>query len=486
MLDPCSFLVRIGIATATCSIAWTQSPSDGSTVAERPNILVFLVDDLGWKDGGVLGSKFHETPHLDAMASTGMRFTQAYANAPNCAPSRASLITGLYTPRHGILTVGKSTRGKKALRKLVPIANKTELDRRFTTVAESLSDAGYSCGIIGKWHLDNDPTKHGFEFSLAANHSGAPRGGYFSPYRNPDIVDGPKGESLIDRLTDEAATFVRDRTDKPWFLLFSHYAVHTPIQAEEERAARFARRLADGNVGPGPHNAKYAAMVERTDQSLGRMLSLLDELELTENTLVVFLSDNGGYGPATSMHPLRGAKGMLFEGGIRIPMVFCWPGHIAAGTKANNPVAAHDLFPTLLGVAQAKVPANDGVDLLPLLTGEITSLPRRSLYWHFPVYLQAYKNLARPFRTRPAAAVRSGDLKLIEWFEEDPDSPTRFSLFDLSKDPSESRDLAADRKTDVARLHADMKSWRKRVGAEVPTRPNPAYDAAKDAAARGR
>lgn len=458
-----------------------SSFSTGDLAPERPpNILLFLVDDLGWKDGSVLGSRFLETPRLDRMASEGTRFLQAYSNGPNCAPSRASLLSGLYTPRHGVLTVGNPARGNKAYRRLVPSENRRDLDLSFDTIPEVLAGAGYRSAIVGKYHVGEDPREQGFDVAIAANRRGSPPGGHFSPYKNPDLADGPAGESLTDRLTQEAASFIRESGQQPWFLLMSHYAVHTPIQAEPTRSARFRAKL-DEDLGPGPHNPKYGAMVERTDQSLGALLDLLADLDLEDETLVVFLSDNGGHGPTTSMDPLRGSKGMLFEGGIRVPMVVRWPGRVPAGRQVETPVIGCDLLGTFAAFAGVEAPSTDGVDLSALMLGQVDELDRESLFWHFPAYLEAYRRGGRPFRTRPAGAIRHGNYKLIEWFEDG-----SVSLFDLSEDPGETVDLSQRRPETVARLRQELTNWRAQVGAGVPDERNPDYDAAADAVVRRR
>ncbi|MGB2823060.1 MAG: sulfatase, partial [Phycisphaerae bacterium] len=303
------FLRIVGVGAAGLAVPRRAPARDDAPAAARrkPNIIRNFIDDLGWRDVSFMGSKFYETPNIDRLASGGMVFTRAYANAPNCAPTRACLMSGQYTPRNGVYTVGSSERGQSRFRKLIPIKNNTILDAKVVTIAEALKPAGYITASMGKWHLgdgETGPVGQGFDVNVGGNTAGNPRG-YFSPYRNKDLPDGPKGEYLTDRLTDEALKFIEASRDRPFFLYLTHYAVHTPIQAKKDLIAKYKGKKPDG----GQNNAAYAAMIESTDQGVGRIMDKLDELKLADDTVVVFFSDNGGYGGVTSMAPLRGAKG---------------------------------------------------------------------------------------------------------------------------------------------------------------------------------
>ncbi|MEP3479251.1 MAG: sulfatase [Fuerstiella sp.] len=442
------------------------------SAAEKPNFVFFFIDDLGWADVGYQHSEFYETPHIDALAASGTVFTDAYACAPNCAPSRACLLSGLYTPRHGIYTVGDPKRGNDRFRRLEPIKNETVLKDAFETWAEVLDDDGYTLASMGKWHLGADPATQGFDVNVAGKEWGSPSGGgYHSPYKYPNLVQKQKGEYLTDRLTDEAVKFVEDNKEQPFFLYLTHYAVHTPIQAKEDVTAKYDAK----KKGEHQSNAKYAAMVESVDDSVGRVLAKVSELGLSDNTVVVFFSDNGGHEGATSNHPLRGAKGMLYEGGIREPLIVRWPGVTKAGSECDEPVIGVDMYPTFLDIAGITQPDDlllDGLSLTSVLKDPSTTLNRPALFWHFPAYLQGKGDPeGGPFRTTPAGAVRMGDWKLIQWFETD-----RMELYNLENDLSEENDLSNEQPERVQQMLAVMKQWRSEVGAPVPTTANPKYD----------
>ncbi len=468
----CDFLKTTGLGAAALTLPWGLSTCGTSRI--RPNIVFILIDDLGHRDVGFMGSRYYQTPNIDRLASEGEVFTNAYANAPNCAPTRACLLTGQYSPRHGIYTVASPARGQEHLRKLIPIPNQTTLDPQVVTIAEALKSVGYVSASIGKWHLgrgsETGPTGQGFDVNVGGNDRGHPRS-YFSPYQNPDLKDGPEGEYLTDRLTSEALSFIEANRDQPFFLYLSHYAVHTPIQARPEIVERYKGIEASGGQG----NPTYAAMVESTDRSVGRVMDKLDELGLKDNTVVFFFSDNGGYGPATSMEPLRGAKGMLYEGGIRVPLAVCWPGKVRPGGVCDVPVIGIDFYPTILELAGAVEPSAhilDGESLVPLLTQD-SSLKREAIFWHFPAYLEAYKGgkSQGPWRTTPAGAVRRGDWKLIEFFEDG-----HLELYNLKEDIGEQNNLAENMPEMAEELHRVLLEWRRSVNAPVPTERNPRYD----------
>lgn len=430
----------------------------------KPNIVLFYIDDLGWKDVGFNGSLYYETPNIDRLAKEGIIFTDAYANAPNCAPSRASLMTGQYTPRHKIYTVGSSARGREENRRIIPAPNTKTLALHYETLAEALAEVGYATGHFGKWHLGDTgffPEDQGFDVNVGGYHSGSPRGGHFSPYNNPRLTDGLDGEYLTDRLTSEAIRFIDQNEEKPFFLYLAHYAVHTPIQAKADLHAKYELKTPDG----GQDNPAYAAMIESADHSVGRVLDRLDTLGLTGNTVVIFYSDNGGAVQATSNEPLRGYKGMLYEGGIRVPLAIKWPDEIVPGRVDDTPVTGIDLYPTLLEITGAEAPAHvmDGVSLRPLLTGT-GGLTARNLYWHFPAYLEAPRGFPGPWRTTPAGAIRRGDYKLIEFFE-----TGAMELYDLRNDPGEATNLAGRMPALVEELHGILRTWREEVGADMPT-----------------
>ena len=445
-----------------------------------PHIVLIVADDLGFSDLACFGSGYYRTPHLDRLAASGMKFTATYTCGPNCAPTRACLMSGQYSPRHGIYTVGSGARGQARLRKLVPAKNTTVLDSKIVTLAETLQAVGYSTAHFGKWHLGPPPTagprQQGFDINFGGNRTGSPRGGYFSPYRNPQLTDGPTGEHLTDRLSSEAANVIRQHvrqsSEKPLFIYLPFYAVHTPIQAKPRLAAEYAKRETAG----GHKNAKYAAMVETMDAGVGRVLAALDEMRIADNTLVIFTSDNGGLGGYTSADrqlpngitdnaPLKGGKGMLYEGGIRVPMIVRWPGHTRPGSSCPTPVITVDFYPTLAEIASASLPAGqprDGVSITGLFRGK--DLPQRPLFWHFPGYLQAYGRRGA-WRTTPAAAVRLGDWKLIEFFEDG-----RRELYHTGRDIGETTNLVDSEPQVAARLFELMTDWRKRIKAPMPTK----------------
>ncbi len=440
----------------------------------RPNIVFILADDLGWTDVGFMGSKYYETPNLDKIARQGIVFTNAYSNGPNCAPTRASLLSGQYTPRHGIYTVTNSDRGPSKQRKLIPTPTRTTLDSNIITIAEALKPAGYISASMGKWHMGNDPQLgpigQGFDLNIGGNIAGHPKS-YFSPYKNPNLKDGPKGEYLTDRLTDEALKFIEANKTRPFFLYLPHYAVHTPIQAKDQITQKYkAKTPSNGHTNP-----KYAAMIESMDTGIGRIMDKLDQLNLTDNTIVIFFSDNGGLKTVTSAEPLRGGKGMLYEGGIRVPLAVRWPGSIKPSTKCDQPVIGIDFYPTLLDIAKTPRPQNhtlDGVSIIGPLTGG-RALSREAIYWHFPAYLQGKATGARDqyFRTRPGSVIRQGPWKLIEYFED-----SDLELYNLADDIGEKNNLAHSHPDRAAQLHLSLKKWRKEIGAPVPTKPNPQYD----------
>ncbi len=454
-----------------------------AALASPPNIVLFVADDLGWTDLACSGSGYYRTPNVDRLAKSGIRFTAAYTCGPNCAPTRACLMSGQYSPRHGIYTVGSGARGQARFRKLIPVTNTTVLDTGLVTLAERLQAAGYATAHLGKWHLGPPPKagprQQGFDVNFAGNRTGSPRGGYFSPYKNPQLADGPPGENLTDRLSTEAANVIRQHVKRspqqPFFVYLPFYAVHTPIQAKQELAAEYARRKPVGGHG----NPKYAAMVETMDAGVGRVLAALDELKLADKTVVIFTSDNGGLGgygelggstgrSITSNAPLRGGKGMLYEGGIRVPLMVRWPGQTRPGSICATPIITVDFYPTLVEIAQTTIPADqvaDGVSFTPLLRGR--SLPDRSLFWHFPGYLQANARKGT-WRTTPAGAVRSGDWKLIQFFEDG-----RRELYHTGRDIGEARDLASDQPDVAKRLFTSLQAWRTRVKAPMPNRRQP-------------
>ena len=447
-----------------------------ATNAMRPNIVLFVADDLGWSDLGYSGSSFYESPNIDALSKRGMVFTNAYSNGPNCAPSRASLISGMYTPRHGIYTVASSARGKSKNRRLIPIENTTILRDDIDTLPEQLRVLGYRTGHFGKWHLGADPTTQGMDVNIAGREWGSPSGGgYRSPFSFPNLKVDEPGVYLTDCISEAACDFIRDSKGQPFFVYLSHYSVHTPIQPKKKYVDHFKSKTVDR----GHDNSGYAAMIQSLDESMARVIKTLADQNLTENTVVIFVSDNGGHGGVTTNRPLRGSKGMLYEGGIRVPMIVDWPGKTTAGTRCDQPVIGVDLMPTILEMANHKIVdksaevSRDGLSLVSLLNGSIKKIVQRPLFWHFPAYLQGtgVTGSGDPFRTRPAGAVRLGDWKLIEFFE-----TGRVELYNLAEDISETKNLSLSNPGRTALLLETLQSWRGTVNAPVPKELNPDYE----------
>ncbi|MDZ4288950.1 MAG: sulfatase [Prosthecobacter sp.] len=455
--------------------------------ADRPNIVFFLTDDLGQRDLGCYGSTFYETPNLDRLARQGARFTQAYAACPVCSPTRAAVQTGRWPQRTSVTDYIGAAGPDKWNRntKLLPAAYSDRLAHDEVTLAEMLKQAGYATFFAGKWHLGPEgwwPENQGYDINMGGIDRGAPYGGkkYFSPYGNPRLPDGPEGEHLPDRLATETTKFITANKDHSFFAFFSFYDVHTPLMARADLQKKYAekrKRLGleakwgredTREVRLVQEHAVYGGMVEAMDQAVGKVLAKLDELGLTDNTLVIFTSDNGGLstseGSPTSNLPLRGGKGWLYEGGIREPLLIRWPKVLKPETVIDTPVCSPDYFATLMDAAQGKTTSKlDGVSLLPLLAGG--SIAERPLYWHYPHYGNQ--------GGAPGGAVRLGDWKLIEWYEDG-----RRELYNLREDLEEKNDLAASKPDKVQELAALLAKWRQKVGAVMPA-PNSKYDAAK-------
>ncbi|MBS0263351.1 MAG: sulfatase-like hydrolase/transferase [Planctomycetes bacterium] len=437
-----------------------------------PNVILIVADDLGWADLACYGSKYHETPHLDRLAREGMRFTQAYAACPVCSPTRAALMTGKY-PARLHLTDWLPGRGDQPSQRLLRAALRQELPLEEITLAERLREAGYATGHIGKWHLGGagfEPTQQGFDTNIAGTASGSPPG-YFAPFTRdgrplPGLETAPAGEYLTDRLTAEAEEFIATHADHPFFLYLPHFAVHTPLQGQPDLVEKYSQQP---RPGLPQNNPIYKAMLASLDQSVGRVLQKLADLNLEQKTLVLFTSDNGGLAtiegpntPATSNAPLREGKGYLYEGGLRVPLLVKWPGAVAAGSTCDVPVNSIDVVPTIADVVgRPAAPAQvDGTSLVPLLKQQ-GALAARPLYWHYPHYSNQ--------GGRPGGVIRNGNDKLIEFYD-----TGRQELFDLQKNPGENNNLVDKSPEKVAQLAAQLKSWREAVGAQM-MRPNPDY-----------
>ena len=440
----------------------------------KPNFVIILVDDMGWADIGLNGSRFYQTPHIDQLAARGMQFKQAYAAAPVCSPTRAALLTGQYPARLQI-TDWLPGRPDQPSQKLKRAFLKKELPLEETTLAEVLKSNGYRTAHIGKWHLgeeDHGPLQQGFDVNIGGDESGSPAS-YFYPYANeanpawriPGLTGGRPNEYLTDRLTTEAEGFMEQNRHQPFLLYLAHYAVHIPMKAKEELIKKYA-----GLAKPGAaqHNAIYAAMIQSVDESVGRMIKKLQQLQLDNNTVLIFTSDNGGlsveegpHTPATSNAPLRAGKGYLYEGGLRVPLLMCIPGR-KGGLISNEPVSSVDMYPTILGLAgirQGTEKKVDGKSLLPLWNGH--TLQPRNLYWHYPHYSNQ--------GGKPGWAIRQGDYKLIRFFEEG-----KIELYNVQTDPGEQKNLAEKLPQKAVALQRALVVWGKKTGAQF-MRPNPEY-----------
>ncbi|MCI0745470.1 MAG: sulfatase [Verrucomicrobia subdivision 3 bacterium] len=452
---------------AVLCLALISVPVFGATRSSDPNVVLILADDLGWTDLSCYGSNFYETPHIDRLARDGLKFTQAYSACTVCSPTRAAILTGKYPARLRVTDwiPGLPPENPKLL---VPPWTKY-LPLEEITIARVLRSAGYVSASLGKWHLGGEeyyPDKHGFDFNVAGSAAPAPPN-YFAPYKIATLPDGPPGEYLTDRMGEEAARFIEQHREKPFFLYMPLFAVHTPIRGKEALVKKYrAKRRA----GQRQTNAVYAAMIESMDDSVGLIRGKLDELNLSDRTIVVFASDNGGRVPTTSNHPLRVGKGSCYEGGVRVPLIVYWPGVTKAGTVCDVPVISMDLYPTILemtGQADAARKGMDGVSLVPLLRNA-GALKREALFWHYPHY-QHYQLGG----TTPYGAIRANDYKLIEFFDD-----MRVELYNLREDIGEQRNLAAGMPAKVEELRTRLHAWRKDVGAQMPSR-NSNYDRSK-------
>mgnify|MGYP000002866023 CR=1 FL=1 len=438
----------------------------------KPNVVFFLVDDLGWADVGCFGSTFHETPQIDALAASGMRFTNGYAACPVCSPTRASIVTGRHPVRVNITDwIPGSTAARAYNPRFQQISDREDLALEEVTIAEVLKENGYQTFFAGKWHLGSEghlPTDQGFDFNIGGHHRGSPPGGYYAPFKNPYLPDKEKGEYLTERLTDESVAFLKQRdAEKPFLLYLSFYNVHTPIQPYNKRidhyAAKFETSFGDTKSEPTKEfrglsrsrqdNPELASMVTAVDDSVGRINKSLEQLGLDDNTIVIFFSDNGGLctlrraGPGCNL-PLRSGKGWLYEGGIREPMIVKAPGVTKAGSVCDTPVISTDFFPTILdlvGLPQQPKLHADGTSLLPSLKGEELKTDR-PLCWHYPHYHGS--------TWTPGAAIRDGNWKLIELYEF-----RKTELYNLKEDLGETRELSASHPEKLAELKAKLAAW---------------------------
>lgn len=454
------------------SLCHQEAFSNENVFASKPNILLINVDDMGWRDVGFMGSEYYETPNLDELAAGGMIFTNAYASASNCAPSRACMLSGQWSSRHGIFTVGNSDRGESKDRKLIPVPNNMVLPASQYTLAEALQDVGYITCHAGKWHLSEDPTTQGFEVNIGGTHAGHPSS-YYPPYLNVPLTAPSDDYYLTNLIMDKIQEFLKTTGSEPFFLHYSPYAVHTPIQPVDSLLSKYKNKTQCN----GQNNAEYATMIENLDNQIGRLIDELKKSGKFDNTFILFTSDNGGHYGITKQWPLRSGKGSYYEGGIRVPMSVSWPGKIPAGTKTEVPVTNLDFYPTLLEVAGVEKPADkilDGQSILPVLTGEGT-LAERPIFWHFPIYLQAYLKKGDPtqdplFRTRPGSAIRKGDWKLIHYFENND-----LELYNLKKDIEEKNNLTRAEPEKLNELLKILENWRKETKAPIPSKMNPYF-----------
>ncbi|WP_158633612.1 sulfatase [Tautonia sociabilis] len=475
-----TFWTLLGLSAAHPASA--AEPGRPASRDRPPNVVLILADDLGWSDLACFGADLHETPRIDAMAREGVRFTSAYA-APVCSPTRAALLTGTHPARLHMTVWYEQARRSQRDRPLIPPATVADLPHSERTLAEALRDAGYLTAHVGKWHLgaaSHYPETQGFDVNVGGTFWGAPPT-FFFPYRGlwsnsdeyryvPDLEWGAPGEYLTDRLTDEALRIIARAGDRPVYLNLWYHAVHTPIEARPEVVDRYRARL---SAEHRHRNPTYAAMVDILDHNVGRLLDGLERLGTLDETILIFLSDNGGYineyrgEVVTSNAPLRSGKGSLYEGGIRVPLIVRSPEGAGAGTVVEEPVTVMDLFPTILDLAgvpddPVRADRGDGRSLAPLLDGPSDTAwdGHDALFWHFPHYYPT---------TTPVGAIRSGDWKLLEYFEDG-----RVELYDLASDPSERHDRAEDCPDLVASLRRRLRDWRREVDAQMPE-PNPAF-----------
>ena len=459
-------------------------------MSKKPNVLLILIDDMGYKDLACYGSSFYETPNIDELSADGAMFTNAYASCPVCSPSRASLLTGKYPARIGVTDwIGGHAKGK-----LIDAPYIDHLPLEEDNIAKVLKRNGYSTFHVGKWHLGKSeyhPQHQGFDVNVAGCHIGMPWNGYFSPYKIENLDDGQTGEYLTDRITDEAISLIESNGDQPFFLYLSHYAVHTPIQAKEQDLKRFKKKaerlglnkkdpFVIGEYYPCEHKKKehvirrmfqsdvdYAAMIYNLDYNIGRVIAKLREMKIYEDTIIIFTSDNGGLataeGSPTCNFPASEGKGWVYDGGIREPLLIIYKNQIERSKLIHTPVTTPDIFPTILSLCNIQDEVTekiDGLSMVPLFKGE-TELPREGIFWHYPHYGNQGGT--------PAAAVRSGDFKLIRFFEDE-----HLELYNLVTDISESLNIADDYPEITQRLAVMLNHWIDEVNGIIPEQ-NPNY-----------
>ena len=474
----------------TCFVA-THAAIGNTAAASRPNVLLLLVDDLGWADLGCYGSELHRTPHIDALAASGMRYTQAYAACPVCSPTRASIMTGRHPVQVGITDwIPGMDASRRADRRFEHVDDLSELPASEKTLAEYLREANYQNAFFGKWHLGGEgslPTDHGFDHNVGGDKFGSPPGGYHAPFRNPRLPEVPEGTYLPTLLTDELIRWVDDRDPaRPFFAMLSYYNVHTPIQPDRRTVEDYRQQVAQRFVGPTPtltfrdvisrgrqDNPEYASMVTAVDSSVGRLMEMLDASGLTKNTMVVFYSDNGGLctlpprrrvgqttgsetfvgGPTCNL-PLRSGKGWLYEGGIREPAIIRMPAENPPRDVTEQVISSCDILPTVLAACGIEPNAETELSGIDVMSEDARHQPR-TLHWHYPHYHGS--------GWTPGAAIRDGDWKLIEFYEWD-----AVELYNLAKDPGESRDVAGEHPEITQRLRDRLFRWQAEQGAKLP------------------
>ena len=440
---------------------------------EKPNVILIVADDLGWSDLSYMGSTYYETPNIDKLSKSGMTFHYGYASSANCAPSRASMLTGKYHPFHGIYSVKNSDRGNKKTRKIIPIKTKTKLELEYFILPEMLKSKGYSTGHFGKWHMGPKgyfPEQMGFDINIGGNEHGGP-GSYFSPYKYPNMSNGPKDEYLTDRIGDEVVKFIEKNKENNFFAYVPFFSVHTPIQSKSDYEKKYLNKESNEY-----HNREdYAGMIQSLDENIGKILDKIEKLNLSKNTLIIFTSDNGGIRAISNQYPLRAGKGSYYEGGIKVPMIFSWPEKIKAGSTSNERISNIDFYPTIKSIIGYNETIDlDGEDLTPIFNYK--AFKKRELYFHFPIYLEPYNvhldSGSDPlFRTRPGSVIIKDNWKLHHYYEDN-----NFELYNLENDISESKNLIDINKEKKAELLNNLDNWLKKNNAPIPNKLNPFYD----------